>query len=231
MPPTPPYVLADALQTWRDWPDTFDLPDAEERASVPEGWFVKLVFKLLEPPPGMDNPPDAERMWVRVVARDEEGPWVGELANEPEWITALALGARVEFTPDHIIDIAPPPSAVPREAIVRLVREDDDDVHDEEFAFVSRLVLEGRLARIAERTPPIDPNDSGWLLLSGEEDPADEDEASDLIAPVCLHCVLQRVPALDAVLDAEYHTRWTREDEGAFSFAGEIEPEEDEEDV
>jgi len=87
-------------------PDTFVIPSAEERYSVQEGDFVKLIFDC-GPSPDDEMAPAGERMWVKVGHRS--GPYItGALANNPAWIEGhppLVFGSVVAFLPEHIISL------------------------------------------------------------------------------------------------------------------------------
>jgi hypothetical protein len=84
------------------WPDTFEIPDAKERYTIPLGWFAKLMFQT---PDG-----DTERMWVKVVdAWPEEGEYVGMLVSWPI-ITRLEAGDIVPFHARHVCAVREPQS-------------------------------------------------------------------------------------------------------------------------
>ncbi|WP_427914094.1 DUF2314 domain-containing protein [Ramlibacter sp. MMS24-I3-19] len=92
------YGLRDVEEMHRHAPDTFWISPAEQRANLQPGQTVRLVFHQ-----GWICPVD-ERMWVRIVRRDAEG-YVGRLANEPHFITALKLGDVVRFTMNNVVKI------------------------------------------------------------------------------------------------------------------------------
>jgi hypothetical protein len=78
-------------------PDTFWLPEKDDRQGVPPGFLVKLIFMMRD---GW-----GERMWVRVEGRKRE-KYVGCLENSPVGIPALGWGDRITFSAANIIDIA-----------------------------------------------------------------------------------------------------------------------------
>lgn len=93
------YELADVEDRNRQSPDTFRIPEADDRDNVPIGAYVKLIFN------------EAERMWVKLHRRiciDEKIVYVGELANDPVIVTELTAGDEVTFEPKHICDIREP---------------------------------------------------------------------------------------------------------------------------
>ena len=82
-------------------PDTFEVPSASEKAGIGVGSFVK-VGVILSPPVGGH---EAERIWVKVTARDGE-KLRGEFANDPVLIAAV-FGDPVEFSPKNVLSILP----------------------------------------------------------------------------------------------------------------------------
>lgn len=77
-------------------PDTFWIPDDDEKAAIVPGCHVKLMFMLRRWP--------GERMWVRVDRVKSRGRLVGTLMNDPVFVPRLYHGDRVKFTLDDIID-------------------------------------------------------------------------------------------------------------------------------
>jgi uncharacterized protein YegJ (DUF2314 family) len=47
----------------------------------------------------------AERMWVEVKGALPHGAYVGTLANDPEIVTDIVFGDRIEFGPGHVVAI------------------------------------------------------------------------------------------------------------------------------
>ena len=84
-------------------PETFEIPEESIRSRLVPGCDAKLIFTLR----GSEGP-QVERMWVRITGYTDTG-YVGVLQNEPRTANApIALGERVEFGPDHVIDALPP---------------------------------------------------------------------------------------------------------------------------
>jgi uncharacterized protein YegJ (DUF2314 family) len=92
-------TLIDGVARNTENPDTFCIPNEEEKDMVKEGMLCKLGFET----------PDCgecggERMWV-VVTNKTEGGFVGTLRNEPVFLD-LEFGDEVHFQRKNIIDIA-----------------------------------------------------------------------------------------------------------------------------
>jgi hypothetical protein len=90
------WSLGSGVESNRKWPDSFWIPDEEEKDAIAPGVFVKLMFDMRD---GW-----AERMWVRVESVDGN-KLVGRLSNQPIGIPRLIYGDKIKFTMDHIIDI------------------------------------------------------------------------------------------------------------------------------
>ena len=99
------YLLTSGVELHEKHPDTFWIPDKEEKDSVRPGDCVKLIFS--------DGPgkPGGERMWVKVtsIVITSEGTesLKGTLANVPFWLS-LEVGELIEFGPEHIIAVEEP---------------------------------------------------------------------------------------------------------------------------
>ena len=93
------YALDDGEALNREFPDTFWVPSRDERDNLLPGELVKLIFRI-----SLESEQHVERMWVMVKERLENG-YVGELDNDPYCTTELCAGARVEFRPEHVIQI------------------------------------------------------------------------------------------------------------------------------
>lgn len=95
------FYLKNAEKLHEAHPDTFEIPEREERDSLRVGDIAKLVFVLTSPEEG---DPGAERMWVKVTNR-QGANYVGELDNDPCALLGAEAGNFIEFGPEHIIDI------------------------------------------------------------------------------------------------------------------------------
>lgn len=94
----------------RRYPDTFWIPDPEDKARITVGTKVKMIFSMRD---GW-----AERMWVEVT--EIKGTrYVGELFNHPVGIPRLRSGDKIKFTADDVIDIVEE-TALPSAKIIDL---------------------------------------------------------------------------------------------------------------
>jgi hypothetical protein len=165
-------------------PRSFFIPGREERSNRNLGDLVRLLFFMRNPPP---DGPRAERMWLEVSARNEDG-YVGLLTNQRSAIKDLSGGDEVAFRSEHIIAIRDPKWA-PYENLLafanRCLIEDESVepgyvVHDP-----SDLNLEP--SSHGERA-------SGWQLLVGDETDMElEDPDSELVPN--LAWLMERYPA------------------------------------
>lgn len=92
----------------RQSPDTFWIPDEEEKALVGPGSIVKLMWHV----PRLEM--SGERMWVRVTHRRGDR-LVGRLDNAPICLFA-DYDDVVKFHIDDVIDISYPPDELPEAA-------------------------------------------------------------------------------------------------------------------
>lgn len=108
------YQLDNAESQFLAHPETFDIPEREERTRLAFPCFVKLAF--LFPPNTIaakltehGSWPNGERMWVLLYGPhvDDAPVYQGVLSNDPAFFDAavLASGSLVLFGPEHIIDI------------------------------------------------------------------------------------------------------------------------------
>jgi hypothetical protein len=97
------YALADAEKMARKFPETFEIPELDERLNLAPGDYAKLIFRPVRSQGG------AERMWVRVDSSSPSGSgtlYRGTLANEPDAHgKGLQFGASLSFAARHIIDV------------------------------------------------------------------------------------------------------------------------------
>jgi len=97
------WQLESGVARHAEAPDTFEIPDASIRSRLVPGCDAKLIFTLQ----GRDGI-QVERMWVQITGYTDTG-YSGVLDNQPRTAGApIALGERVEFGADHIIDVLPP---------------------------------------------------------------------------------------------------------------------------
>jgi hypothetical protein len=89
------FTLIDGVSRNAENPDTFEIPDTDEKAEVTIGDFVKLGFEYVDEDFG------GERMWVKIV---HTSPLRGTLANHPLG-DELEYGDEIEFEARHIIGV------------------------------------------------------------------------------------------------------------------------------
>lgn len=97
------YYLEDAV--WMSlYRDDVTPPADEVRSSLPVGTPVKLIFRFAaENAERHDG--EVERMWVRVVALDEDENYIGTLENNPIHDSALKCGDSIHFHPLHVMEV------------------------------------------------------------------------------------------------------------------------------
>jgi hypothetical protein len=93
------FRLDSGVEAHAEFSETFDIPSASDRESLGEGDFAKLIFRFTD-----GNREFVERMWVRVKAVGPNG-YVGTLDNDPYGTDEFQAGTRVEFGPEHVIQI------------------------------------------------------------------------------------------------------------------------------
>jgi Uncharacterized protein conserved in bacteria (DUF2314) len=87
-------------------PASFDIPSREERAAVPVGRRVKLLFLFMNQEEGRPII-DCERMWVTVTSAND-GQYTGRLESSPASSSVLSPGDVVTFGPEHIATVLIP---------------------------------------------------------------------------------------------------------------------------
>jgi hypothetical protein len=97
------WHLDSGVKLKRAYPNTFWIPDDDEKASVQSGDTVRLIFVIEEQ---WGESRWGERMWVEVLAVKRRY-LIGRLKNDPVAIPRLYFGDKVKFKRDHIIDIHP----------------------------------------------------------------------------------------------------------------------------
>jgi hypothetical protein len=182
----PDFVLDDAEQRHAENPRSFFIPDRAEREAVPVGAPARLLFRLTTPPP---DGPAAERMWVRVTARDGAG-YVGVLTNRPVAIRDVGEGDEVRFGPEHVIGLVEQWPLGERKALVSRRSHTGD-------------VRPGYLYREA----PDNDQDSGWRLFVGDETEAETADPDNILVQA-LGFLVDRWPELRPVLDADGEWGW-----------------------
>jgi uncharacterized protein YegJ (DUF2314 family) len=150
------WVLENVEVAAKEKPDTFFIPDREEREGQAIGDEVRLHFLI------MDSPAKhrAERMWVEITeVTGSSLKYRGILTNEPSCIADLSIGDEIEFGVEHIAQT--------------IIKEGSPYWIDsgEQAAFVSKLCLEpGGVIKFLYREGADGEEDSGWRMFSGQED-------------------------------------------------------------
>ena len=93
------YTLDNGEELHREFPDTFWIPPRDQRQNLLPGELVKLIFRI-----SLAEEQHVERMWVLVKEKGSNG-YIGQLDNQPYCTRELRLGDRVEFCPEHVVQI------------------------------------------------------------------------------------------------------------------------------
>jgi hypothetical protein len=108
------WHLLSGEQLHHDHPDSFWIPPRDDREQLRIGQAVKLYFEIQSETDAGETTLSSERMWVIVAERVSDG-YIGILDNQPASIESsdevyLCFGAEIPFFPEHVIDIADPPT-------------------------------------------------------------------------------------------------------------------------
>ena len=108
------WQLRSAEEAHRQHPETFLIPALEERQNLRRGQAAKLIFDIETQGDRDEIVLTGERMWV-IVAERVGGLYVGILDSQPATVIPndrvyLRFGAEIPFAPEHVIEIATPPS-------------------------------------------------------------------------------------------------------------------------
>ena len=107
------FLILDAVERNKQFPDTFLIPSSEEIESLEEGDFVKICFKF-EPISGHNlpypNAVEAERIWTEVskITKDENGKIVDIVAfleNEPVFVKNISFRDLIIFGSENVLTI------------------------------------------------------------------------------------------------------------------------------
>jgi hypothetical protein len=93
--PKPPAILIDGVDSNRDYPETFAIPILPERMSVQVGDCVKI---------GVESPATGhEKFWVQIVARIDNGNYVGRVDNDLADGWGFNYNDQIVFEPRHVL--------------------------------------------------------------------------------------------------------------------------------
>ena len=90
------WHLGSGVERNLEYPETFEIPSAEDTLAIEPGAVVKLMFEMKD---GW-----CERMWVTVSSVSKRH-LMGTLVNQPIGIPRLSNGDVIKFTHGHVIDI------------------------------------------------------------------------------------------------------------------------------
>ena len=91
----PPAILIDGVVSNRDHPDTFHIPGLAERTSSQIGEYVKI---------GVESPLNGhEKFWVQIVARMDNGNYVGRVDNDLADFWGVNYNDHLVFEPRHLL--------------------------------------------------------------------------------------------------------------------------------
>ena len=153
------WHLENAFEIQKESPYTFYLPPQTSIDKLEKGDLVKLIFKFYSDAP---KAPNAERMWV-IIKEKNKGKFIGELNNQPFFINDIKVGDIIEFENKHIIQIY---DNIDHDNIVEKFRP-RCIVSNEVFHEKKKI---GHIYREEGSKKMDDDNiDSGWVILSGEE--------------------------------------------------------------
>lgn len=104
------WVLVSAERRQQDHPDSFRLPNRQERERLAPGDAAKLLFDIETRDCGRVVDRGVDRMWV-IVRRRVGDCYVGVLDSDPGIADDLQLkpGTELVFTPEHVVEIGHPP--------------------------------------------------------------------------------------------------------------------------
>lgn len=174
------FILENAKERHTADPRHFPIPCQEELDAIGPESLVQLVFVL---PQETAEGCRAERMWIKVTAR-EENRLGGVLANEPHLIQEIKLGDPIAFEVDNVCAIYSAPA-----------------YDGEMMCIVTRKALEQGEINWVVRNEPVNEVDSGWQLFYGDEDEAYLDDPNNA-ALFPLREMLRMEPLLNKVFSS-----------------------------
>jgi hypothetical protein len=104
------WTLASAEMRHAEHPDSFLIPERNERDTLAPGDAAKLLFDIETREAGRVTDRGVDRMWV-IVKRRVGDSYVGVLESDPGVTEGLTLrpGVEVLFRAEHVSDIDHPP--------------------------------------------------------------------------------------------------------------------------
>ena len=103
------WELESAEERHAQAPDTFLIPDQEERANLQVNQRVQLLFLFMVA--ASDGTPEiqCEKMWV-TIERASQGRYQGKLNSRPVSSGSVAPGDQISFGPQHVASVLIPKS-------------------------------------------------------------------------------------------------------------------------
>ena len=93
--PIPPACWIDGVELNRQYPDTFSLPSARLRSNAAVGDLIKIGIESDER--------GGERFWVEIIARIDDGRYIGRVDNDLEEGWGITYNDYVMFEPKHVL--------------------------------------------------------------------------------------------------------------------------------
>jgi hypothetical protein len=161
------WKIEDASQLAIDNPTTFFTPSPEEIKLLSQGDIVKLIFYPVDPEESC-----GERMWVGIESANDD-IFTGRLINVPV-MQCMEYGELIEFGEKNIIDIS-------ADSLGR------SEPYLKRCLVSNRVLKDGEMPHYIAWAVPENNIDSGWLILSGDEEEGYMDQDSNLThIPLCM---------------------------------------------
>ena len=212
------YEIDDPRPIAANAPYTYYLPPSDHIEKISIGDIVKLIF--VSKPAGLNH--GAERMWVRIVSRQNK-IITGVLDNEPLDMPQLSQGDEIQFEDFNIIDIEWANSET-RPELKSLSDEKEKQRWDR--CFVDNCVLyEGiKVQYIYREEPDMTQDgdkfpDSGWRIRGDVNEMSDEQYEDGKGSYVALGAVLNKDDSWIHLIDSPYETAFLKNGQ-----TGEFEP-------
>lgn len=200
----PSWKLENAVEIQNESPYTFYRPsDATIDRLRPGEAIVKLIFSFDSDEP---DAPGGERMWVILDVINEDGTFRGTLDNDSYHIKDLVAGDKIHFTREHIIDY---------DTLNELDISDENvgklDQYFKRCIVSNQIMNDNKPIGYIYREGPSEENDSGWHIMSGEEDDAYA-EISTNFQYIAIGVVLNKDDSFVGLLNEPVGSEFGRDD-------------------
>ncbi len=101
------WELESAEERHAQAPDTFLIPDKEERGCLQVNQRVQLLFLFIVAAPDGTPEIQCEKMWV-TISLASQGKYQGTLNNRPASSGVVALGDVISFDSQHVASVLIP---------------------------------------------------------------------------------------------------------------------------